>query len=196
MYRFLLFVVGLLTCGAVHAQQYDETKLLGTWEVVDLNGPMSLQYDSFKSIILGDYVQYYDSHPGVIYGITSGKAFDVYSIKGDRERTEDVYVQDFFISNGNKLHIEFTSSVLDDEPSSLRFIIKDFTDNEIKLTTYDGKTSFLLRREQESAAKSIKTEESSTGKEYYNLNGVRISSPEPGIVISKENNEVRKEMFK
>ena len=201
MYRFLLFVVGLLTCGAVHAQQYDETKLLGTWEVVDLNGPMSLQYDSFKSIILGDYLKYRpaDSYynPEDIDIISSGCAFGVIGLDYTSEKRETVlYVQDFFISNGNKLHIQFTISVMDDDSSSLRFIITDFTDNEIKLTTYDGKTSFSLRRDQESGAKSIKTEESSTGKEYYNLNGVRIGSPEPGIVISKENNEVRKRMFK
>lgn len=196
MYKFLLFVVGLLLSGTLQAQQYDESKLLGTWEVVDLDGPMSLQYDSFKSIILGDYVRYYADEPGVVRGCFSGYAFDVYSIKGDRERTEDLYVQDFFISNGNKLHIDFTSSVMDDEPSSLRFIIKEFTDNEIKLTTYDGKTSFSLRRDLESSAQSIKTEETSAEREYYSLNGVRLSSPESGIVISKENNEVRKEMYK
>ena len=200
MYRFLLFVVGLLTCGAVHAQQYDETKLLGTWEVVDLNGPMSLQYDSFKSIILGDYIEYRDdsySDPEDIEIITSGCAFGVIGVdyKGEKHET-DLYVQDFFITNGDKLHIEITNSIIMNDACSLRFIITDFTDNEIKLTTYDGKTSFSLRRDQESTVKSIKTEESSTGKEYYNLNGVRISSPEPGIVISKENNEVRKRMFK
>ena len=180
MYKFLLFVVGLLLCGTVKAQEYDETKLLGTWDVVDLNGPMSPVIESFESIVLGDY-----DLSGTFY---SGKLFG--------ESLYNYYnVIDFFISNGNKLHLSCDIYGRGSD-YSLRFIIKDFTDNEIKLTTYDGKTSFSLRRDLESGAKSIKTEESSTGKEYYNLNGVRLNSPEPGIVITKENNEVRKEIFK
>ncbi|MBD5272472.1 MAG: hypothetical protein HDS42_04260 [Bacteroides sp.] len=194
MYKFLLFVVGLLLCGTVKAQEYDETKLLGTWDVVDLNGPMNIKYSSFKSIEFGEWMDdYCDFVSGAIYDLVE----DGY---GRHEVHHEVFVMDFFISNHNKLHIGVTdprSSLGGGEWSrTLRFIITDFTDNEIKLTTYDGKTSFSLRRDLESGAKSIKTEESSTGKEYYNLNGLRLNSPEPGIVITKENNEVRKEIFK
>ena len=180
--------MGLLLCGTVKAQEYDETKLLGTWEVVNLNGPMSLQLLSFKSIELREQWFYNGGFPGKVCGVT--KCYEY----GDTSEEEYRIVSDFFISNGNKLHIQLRHEEY--VANSLRFIITDFTDNEIKLTTYDGKTSFSLRRDLESGAKSIKTEESSTGKEYYNLNGVRISSPEPGIVITKENNEVRKEIFK
>ena len=190
MYKFLLFVVGLLLCGTVKAQEYDETKLLGTWDVVDLNGPMNIKYSSFKSIEFGEWM---DGHCDFVSGA-------IYDLVEDGYEHHEVFVMDFFISNHNKLHIGVTdpwgSLGGGTWKRTLRFIITDFTDNEIKLTTYDGKTSFSLRRNLESGVKSIKTEESSTGKEYYNLNGVRLSSPEPGIVITKENNEVRKEIFK
>ncbi len=164
-----------------HAEQYDEVDLLGRWDVTSFSGEIStvapgVGTKSFTSIYFGAYMHDCSLFNGYIYNYIFVDCDNNYH--SDNE--EMPLIEDFFISNGNKLHIIYGN----DYSSSMRFVIKSFSDDRLVLENYEG-TCHIELKKAASGINAPQLIEKEGTDEYYNLNGIRISNPDEGLYIKR-----------
>lgn len=188
MRKILLFVFVLVGIVPIQAQTYDETDLLGKWNVTSITGQVNNSIISFESLYLGDTL---------VTQVGEGEVDDwwlnagylgnaiIYSLDQDTynpqytETIEQFGVVDFFISNNNKLHIQMVST------NEIRMVIKEWTNNVMKLESYDGKTKIELKKDS-SAVDSVTAE--ITGEDnIYNVQGLKVTRPEKGNIYIHNN---------
>lgn len=165
----LLFIIAVIACAAsVKAQDFDETMLVGTWKFQSMTGYyVGSGISSFGTLKLGDMMKTNgEKYP------CSGELSDITSSSNCDDLSDKMYVDDFFISNGNKLHILTNSQI------ALRFIIESLTDTEMKLKTFGGNELTLVKAV--SVAEDVRVEAQSAANGIYNLNG----TPLPEITTS------------
>lgn len=154
----------LVSAVSANAQTFDEADLVGTWTT------MGLAYAPYKitnieSITLGDGI--YDSKrwSGFFKNITRVN----YSGGEEETRTiEKEQINDFFISNNNKLHII-------QESMTFHFIIEELTSTTLKVKTYDGQSYSFTKDNSSSAVRSL-TQNRSADESTYNLSGQKVEN--------------------
>ena len=188
------------------AQDLSEVNLLGQWEIASVNGeyygfterygddnsPLtSFKYLYFGTLTPDTQLPDYDGYKGVseYFEEMSGGCF--YGNENSHNMyDQEVGICDFFISDKTKLHISITSF-----ENVLRFIIEDFNDQELHLKSFDGKCDVVYKRVQVSSKlQSVETETDSYSSSYYNLSGIRTSTPHKGVNIVMKDNKISKEV--
>ena len=146
---------------SINAQTFDEIQLSGTWKVEEITGTLPMRIISFETLVLEEAMMVWDEqyddwdwYPGLIKGLTeNGRGHHSSGPK-------DEYLLDFFISNGNKLHL-----IVDDE-YSLRFIIDELTNTTLILKTYKGDGMVKLTKESTSNIKRVNQDRHSESSTY------------------------------
>ena len=198
MKKYLFLLLALVSSFSLQAADYDETNLVGLWKLESFQGeyyPFSTNPDDWKStptyIYLGPIsnssqipneeweididIDYFHYTGGYIVAEDYGDEDYAYAVK------------DFFISNGNKLHI-----VEDD--MTFRFIIENLTAQELRLKSYDGKFMATYKRTDATSVKSVEVSAAPSTEEYYNLNGVKQPRPYHGVNIIRRGSHSSKEI--
>ena len=154
------------TLVSIKAQTFDETQLSGTWKVENIVGTLPMRIVSFDKLVLEEALMVWDEddwdwYPGLIKGIVE------YGRGPHSPGPKDDYLLDFFISNGNKLHL-----IVDDD-YSLRFIIDELTNTTLILKTYKGDGSIKLSKENTSDVRCI-SQDGHSKSSTYNLQGQKV----------------------
>lgn len=185
MKKFYLFVLLLVSAVSANAQTFDEADLVGTWSTPGLSYP-PYQITNIESITLGDGM--YESGKGdkawcgFFKNITSIRNSD-----GEEEtRTVEIeQINDFFISNNNKLHII-------QESMTFHFIIEELTATTLKVKTYDGQSYSFAKDNSGSGVQSVR-QTRSADESTYNLSGQRVENvTADGIYIQNGQKKVVK----
>lgn len=201
MKKFLLFCLITMSANLGFAQtaEVDETQLIGKWTVTEIEGNPTNFVKSFGGFYLGDC--FFDT--GSIPGSDEWKykaedyigGYMIDMVDYDDHTFYAWCLEDFFISNGNKLHIIFKDDHYDTN-NALRFVIDSFTGGKMILSTYDGKCKIKLDKEGNTnftPALDIPAKEEAV---YYNLNGIKTSHPQRGMIyIKRESNSAEKIKF-
>ena len=147
MKRIFLVIYAAILSLATNAQSYDEINLIGEWTLTKISGKLPLGIESFSAIVLGDamYEQDWDEWKEQVYASGMIKELNIYDAEEKKYYISDVTIEDFFISNSDKLHIAI------DSDKTLRFIIKNFTSSELVLQTYDQSCEIELRKDANAA---------------------------------------------
>lgn len=165
------------------AQTYDETDLLGKWNVTSITGPVNNAIISFESLYLGDsLVTEEDDGKWLVAGyITKFKCYDT-DCDGQPEAITyaKAPVWDFHISNNNKLHIQCQWCM-----NAIRLVIKEWANDVMKLESYDGKTKIELVKDQ-SSVQSVMAEIPCDG-ELYDVQGHKATKTEKGTIYIQNN---------
>ena len=173
----------------VKAEQYDEVNLLGKWEITERAGQyLILEY--FEDCEFeGNQVKYISFGQCIV-----DERFPSNGIFLDNSNYEDAdwSIYDFFISNGNKIHI----MLVEGQYPSLHFVIDSFTDSELKLHTYDNKMHMTLKRVANPNKVGEIHEVVSSQNGIYNLNGTKVENPDKGIYVVKTGSETSKKMIR
>lgn len=194
MKKHLLLLLAILFSLNLQAAEYDETNLIGLWKLESHQG----EYFGFDS----NYE--WDNLPHHLYlGTLSNPSLlpeevremweedDMYGFSGGYFLVDDeevIYpIADFFISSGNKLHI-------DANHIGFRFIIENLTAQELKLKSYDGNFMATFKREGSSSIQSINEDSDSSTAEYYNLKGLKQNTPHKGVNIVRNGKKTTKEI--
>ena len=94
-------------------------------------------------------------------------------------------INDFFISNNNKLHII-------QESMTFHFIIEELTATTLKVRTYDGQSYSFTKDNSSSAVQSVSMTRSAD-KSTYNLSGQKVENiTADGIYIQSGQKKVLK----
>lgn len=187
---FLLFALVAMFVGQAQAQEFDEEDLQGVWDVSSMEGQINNSVVSIKTLVLMDTLVDY-GEDGLIPrgGFAEEVVYHNYKNSNGEwgDYTEDVNLYDFFISNGNKLHI-----ILDDGmPNlSLKFIITELTENSMSLRSFrtpngEGGTINLTKRASSGVNEVKASDSNKTENAYYDINGRQHSKPIKGINIVK-----------
>ena len=187
---FLLFALVAMFVGQAQAQEFDEEDLQGVWDVSSMEGQINNSVVSIKTLVLMDTLVEgkYDIRPrcGFVEDITYHDCYNSDANEWE-DYTEDVEIYDFFISNGNKLHI-----ILDDgmPNMSLKFIITELTENSMSLRAFrsphgEGSTINLTKRASSGVNEVKASDSNKTENAYYDINGRQHSKPIKGINIVK-----------
>lgn len=208
LFLFILLVVGAI---CAQAEQYDEVKLLGLWEITEKEGNCKpLEYFQ-EEVLYGygelHYISFGDTYDpsiddpsaigGGAYWSEMPKDFTSCGIYDPSSHEYDyvgVLFDDFFISNDNKLHI--IQDMNDSEVSSFRFVIDSFTDLELKLHTYDNKMKLTLKRVATPNAVKELQGQTDILNAIYDLNGKKTQNPEKGIYVVKTGSETTKRVIR
>ena len=190
---FLLFALVAMFVGQAQAQEFDEVDLQGVWDVSSMEGPINNSIMSIKTLVLMDTLVEYDygyeyeisPRGGFVEDIAYHSRYDSNTNEWE-DYTEDVVeIYDFFISNGNKLHI-----ILDDgmPNMSLKFIITELTENSMSLKTFRSRagesgTINLTKRVSSGVSEVKASDKDKTEKAYYDINGRQHLKPTQGINI-------------
>ena len=186
---FLLFALVAVFVGQAQAQEFDEVDLQGVWDVSSMEGPLNNCIVSIKTLVLMD-TSIVDDWDGRIIpraGFVEGMVYhECTNSNGEWEDyTEDEKIYDFFISNGNKLHI-----ILDDgiPNMSLKFIITELTESSMSLKTFrsanaEGGTINLTKRASSGVNEVKASDTNKTENAYFDINGRQHSRPTQGINI-------------
>lgn len=184
MKKLVLLLFAMVCAINVNAQTYDETELLGKWDVTSMTGQVNNFVISFESLYLGDTLLTGDEFgwalvPGYL---TNVKIYeDGESYNPQNTFTYEVYpFDDFFISNNNKLHICNPES-----SNQIRLVIKEWANDVMKLESYDGKTKIELRKDK-SAVKSVNAE-TPRDEAIYNIQGHKVKHIEKGNIYINNN---------
>lgn len=187
MKKLLLLLFALVSVVCTQAQTYDETELLGKWDVTSITGQVNNTVISFESLYLGDTLvtQGEDDRWLAAGYFTKFKCID-----GDSEvyNPQESYtinmepVYDFFISNNNKLHF-----VTLDNANQIRLVIKEWANDVMKLESYDGKTKIELKKDK-SSVKSVMADTSEKNA-VYNIRGLKVTQPEKGNIYIQNNHK-------
>ena len=174
---------GLVGILSIQAQTYDETDLLGKWNVTSMTGPVNNCIISFESLYFGDTLVTDDEgEMSLNAGYLDNLKFVPVDYTYNPQHTETLNkcgVVDFFISNNNKLHIQMVSS------NEIRMIIKEWTNDVMKLESYDGKTKIELKKDP-SAVNSVIAE--TTGEDgVYTIQGHKVTQMEKGNIYIHNN---------
>lgn len=182
MKKIILLLVHVSTI-SIKAQTFDETQLSGTWKVENIIGTLPMRIVSFNKLVLEEAMMVWDEeyddwewYPGLIKGIVDGRGKHSLNPKDD-------YLLDFFISNGNKLHL-----IVNDD-YSLRFVIEELTNTTLILKTFRGDGKVTLLKENSSGVRSVSQEnisESST----YNLQGHKVKKAKASGVSVRNGRKV------
>lgn len=182
MKRLLLLLIIVSTID-IKAQTFDETQLLGTWKVEKITGTLPMQIISFDTLVLEEAMMVWDEnyddkdwYPGLIKGILDGR--DNHSVG-----PKDDYLLDFFISNGNKLHL-----IVNDE-YSLRFVIEELTNTTLILNTYKGDGKITLMKENAAGIRDVRQDKNSESS-TYNLQGYKVEKVTPSEIYVRNGRKV------
>ena len=96
-------------------------------------------------------------------------------------------LEDFYISNENKLHITWMSGFAN------RFIIDQLDNQKMVLKSYDKKFTVTYQRVSSSNVNAISDVNSDT-TDYYNLQGMRLKNVAKGINIIHRNGKYIKQL--
>ena len=98
---------------------------------------------------------------------------------------EMTFIYDFFISNGNKLHI-----ITDDDLSnnSIRLVIKELNDKTMTLESFDGTAQFVLSKES-AAVQTIQSDVTNQSSTIYDVQGRPVSNIQSGNIYIQGNNK-------
>lgn len=183
MKRILMLLFASVCALCTLAQTYDEADLVGKWNVTSLTGEINNTIISFESLYLEDTVVGIED--GLVWlsaGYLSGvQYYDPYN-PGIVDTLEKEAIDDFFISNNNKLHIQRTNNT-----NEIRLVIKEWKDGVMKLETYDGKTKIELRKDA-SAVNSVVLE-TPENTSIYDIKGHKVRTTEKGNVYIKGRNK-------
>ena len=181
MRKYLLLLL-LISAVSANAQTFDEADLIGTWTTTGL-AYAPYKITNIESITLGDGI-YGNSKrwSGFFKNITRVN----YSDGEEETRTiEKEQINDFFISNNNKLHIV-------QESMTFHFIIEELTATTLKVKTYDGQSYSFTKDNSSSAVRSVSMTRSADGS-TYNLSGQRVENvTTDGIYIQNGQKKVVK----
>ena len=180
-----LFLLLLLSAVSAKAQTFDEADLVGTWNTTGL-AYAPYKITNIESITLGDGMYYSGKRDeawcGFFENITSVENRD-----GEEETRihEKEQINDFFISNNNKLHII-------QESMTFHFIIEELTPTTLKVRTYDGQSYTFTKDNSSAAVRSASMTRSADGS-TYNLSGQRVENvTTDGIYILNGQKKVMK----
>ena len=185
----LLFVCFLaaLACGAA---DFDEAQLIGKWNVTSATGNWNNYITSINTIQFGDvkivreysWGDYTYWKAGYLANIDFIAEADFKDIDDYKEMT---FIYDFFISNGNKLHI-----ITDDDLSnnSIRLVIKELNDETMTLESFDGTAQFVLSKES-AAVQTIQSDVTNQSSTIYDVQGRPVSNIQSGNIYIKGNNK-------
>ena len=185
--RKYLFLLLLVSAVSANAQTFDETDLVGTWTTTGL-AYAPYKITNIESITLGD--DCYESEKTYKKSCWSGffKNLTRVNYNNGEEETrtyEKEQINDFFISNNNKLHIV-------QESMTLHFIIEELTATTLKVKTYDGQSYTLTKDNSSAAVRSVSAPRSADGS-TYNLSGQRVENvTTDGIYIQNGQKKVVK----
>ena len=185
--RKYLFLLLLLSAVSANAQTFDEADLVGTWTTTGL-AYAPYKITNIESITLGD--GWYESEKSNKKSCWSGffKNLTRVNYNNGEEETrtyEKEQINDFFISNNNKLHIV-------QESMTLHFIIEELTATTLKVKTYDGQSYTLTKDNSSAAVRSVSAPRSADGS-TYNLSGQRVENvTTDGIYIQNGQKKVVK----
>jgi hypothetical protein len=165
-----LFLLLLLSAVSANAQTFDEADLIGTWNTVGL-AYAPYKITNIESITLGD--GWYESEKAYKKSCWSGffKNLTRVNYNNGEEETrtyEQEQINDFFISNNNKLHIV-------QESMTLHFIIEELTPTTLKVKTYDGQSYSFTKDNSSVGVRSLSMTRSADGS-TYNLSGHRVEN--------------------
>jgi hypothetical protein len=164
----------------INAQTFDETQLSGAWKVEEITGTLPMRIISFEKLILEEAMMVWDEeyddwdwYPGLIKGLTeNGRGHHSSGPK-------DEYLLDFFICNGNKLHL-----VVNDE-YSLRFIIDELTNTTLILKTYKGDGMVKLTKDSTSNLRGV-NQDGHSEPSTYSIQGHKVEKTRAsGIYVQK-----------
>lgn len=185
---FLLFALVAMFVGQAQAQEFDEVDLQGVWDVSSMEGQINNSVVSIKTLVLMDTLvegKYEIPRGGFVEDITYHECYNSDANEWEDYTAGVVEIYDFFISNGNKLHI-----ILDDgmPNMSLKFIITELTENSMSLKTFrphngESCTINLTKRASSDVSELKATDKDKTEKAYYDINGRQHSKPTQGINI-------------
>ena len=167
----------------IKAQTFDETQLSGTWKVNNITGTLPMRIIGFETLVLEEAIMVWDEeyddwdlYPGLIKGILDGR--DNHS-----PGPKDDYLLDFFISNGNKLHLIVNDNY------SLRFIIEELTNTTLILKTFRGDGKVTLLKENESNVSGVSQDDNSESS-TYNLQGYKLKTVKSSGVYVRDGRKV------
>ena len=197
MKKYLFLLLALVSSFSLQAADYDETNLVGLWKLEFFQGenyPFSTNEEYWQStptyMYLGT-ISNSSQFPNEEWEIDESDynrytgGYIVAEDYGDEDYAYGVY--DFFISNGNKLHI-----VEDD--MTFRFVIENLTAQELRLKSYDGEFTVTYKRTDATSVKSVEVSAAPSKVEYYNLNGVKQNRPHHGVNIIRRGSHSSKEI--
>lgn len=178
MKRILMLLFASVCTLCALAQTYDETDLVGKWNVTSMTGNVNNCIISFESIYFGDTRVVEDGDEWLCAGcLGECKTNDE---DGAIWTWTKMPIFDFFVSNNNKLHINAFDG-------NIRLVIKEWKDGVMKLETYDGKTKIELKKDT-SAVNSVVTE-TPDNRSIYDINGRKVRTTEKGNVYIKGRNK-------
>ena len=180
-----LFLLLLLSAVSANAQTFDEADLIGTWNTVGL-AYAPYKITNIESMTLGDALYLSSKGENRWSGFFKNLTRVQYSNDGEEVRTiEKEQINDFFISNNNKLHII-------QESMTFHFIIEELTPTTLKVKTYDGQSYTFTKDNSSSAVRSVSMTRSADGS-TYNLSGQRVENvTTDGIYIQNGQKKVVK----
>lgn len=187
MKKFTLLIVCFFAALACSAADFDETQLIGKWNVTSATGNWNNSIVSIESIVLGDAVCEYTYQPGERF-YACGYLTNSNSMEGPSSTPYNMSVvnlYDFFISNGDKLHI-----ILDDSMTnnSIRLVIKELNDETMTLESFDGTAQFVLSKES-AAVQSIQSDTSNQSTTIFDVQGRPVSNTQSGNIYIQGNNK-------
>ena len=168
--RKILFLMLLVAAVSVKAQTFDETDLIGTWETPGLAySPYKIM--SIESFTLGDAM--YETEKSYKKSAWSGFFKNITRVdynNGEEviKTSEREQINDFFISNNNKLHIV-------QESMTFHFIIEELTSTTLKVRTYDGQSYSFTKASSSTGVKAANMTRSADGA-TYNLSGQKVEN--------------------
>lgn len=172
----LLFASVCTLCAL--AQTYDETDLVGKWNVTSMTGNVNNCINSFESLYFGDTRVVEDGDEWLCAGyLGECKTNDE---DGAIQTWIKMPIFDFFVSNNNKLHINTFDG-------NIRLVIKEWKDGVMNLETYDGKTKIELKKDT-SAVNSVVTE-TPDNTSIFDIKGSKVRTTEKGNVYIKGRNK-------
>jgi len=184
-----LFLLLLVSAVSANAQTFDEADLVGTWTTTGFAyAPFGVT--NIESMTLGDGLYNTGDSYIVQYKAWSGFFKNISKIKyrnGEEEinTSEMEQINDFFISNNNKLHII-------QESMTFHFIIEELTATTLKVRTYDGQSYSFTKDNSSSAVQSVSMTRSAD-KSTYNLSGQKVENiTADGIYIQSGQKKVLK----
>ncbi|MDE6295178.1 MAG: hypothetical protein K2M03_03855 [Muribaculaceae bacterium] len=213
-HKLLLILFGILGLIQPTHAQYRTLDLLGTWELISVTGKYQGftgdfgDYDTdddmpanFKYMYIG-ITSYEPQYPEKLYGLTASETNDVlssqndtaygcfyYKTSDDPTATNEGGINDFFITDGNLLHLSLGDGGC---CGTIIFIIESLTDEELVLKGLEDLCRVVYKRVGTSANTVNEVAADGTQTQYYNLNGMAVDTPSKGIYIEKSGKSVQK----
>ena len=187
----LLFVCFLaaLACGAA---DFDEAQLIGKWNVTSATGNWNNCITSIKTIQFGDVKKVRKFSWGDCTYWKPGYLANIdYIAEADSQNADDsskemIFILDFFISNGNKLHITTENEYMIN--NSIRLVIKELNDKTMTLKSFDGTAQFVLSKAS-AAVQTIQSDVANQSSTIYDMQGRPVSNIQSGNIYIKGNNK-------